>query len=231
MTKTKSKTDAAAGKKDLGILLELGSIGAGHAATSLSEILQQQVTIDIPRICSVPPNMLPKFYQHRDMPATAVYIHLEEKLECHFLFIFEMPELKEITNMMGLSLYPNGLESSMELSAAEELGNILIGSFLTAISDFTGVNLISTTPMLIGAPFDSIISDFVTKLSAGSGEAIVFDTCFKRMGDYSPAQLMIFPSLELRELLIRKSAEIIDASCRITAYVKGGAARRKRQRK
>jgi chemotaxis protein CheC len=240
--KIKNKPDVAADKKDLGILLELGSIGAGHAATSLSEILQQQVTIDIPRICSVPPNMLPKFYQSRDMPATAVYIHLEEKLECHFLFIFEMPELKEITNMMALSLSPNERESSMELSATEELGNILIGSFLTAISDFTGVNLISTTPLLIGAPFDSIISDFVTKLSSGSGEAIVFDTCFKRMGDYSPAQLMIFPSPELRELLIRKSTEIIDKKTEKRVNLElicpekleveaNGIARRKRHRK
>jgi chemotaxis protein CheC len=209
--KISSNPDAAEAKKDLGILLELGSIGAGHAATSLSEILQQQVIIDIPRIFSVRPDMLPKLYHNRDMPATAVYIHLEEKLECHFLFIFEMPELKEITSMMARSLSPKEREASMELSATEELGNILIGSFLTAISDFTGMNLISTTPLLIGAPFDSIIRDFVVKFSSASGEALIFDTCFKRVGgDYAPAQLIIFPSPELRELLVRKSTELID---------------------
>jgi chemotaxis protein CheY-P-specific phosphatase CheC len=154
--------------------------------------------------------MLPKFYHGQNMPATAVYIHLVEKLECHFLFIFEMPELKEITAMMTKSLLPKEGESSMESSAIEELGNILIGSFLTAISDFTGINLVSTPPLLIGAPFDSIISDFVVKLSSASGEALVFDTCFKRAGGYyAPAQLLIFPSPELRELLIRKSNEII----------------------
>jgi chemotaxis protein CheC len=209
----KNKTKPATGvdKKDLGIFLELGSIGAGHAATSLSEILHQQVSIDIPRICTVPPRMLPKFYHSRDMPATAVYMHLVQKLECHFMFIFEMPELKEITTMMTAAVSPRELEPSMESSAIEELGNILIGSFLTAISDFTGVKLMSTPPMLIGAPFDSIINDFVMKLSSASGEALVFDTCFKREGaDYSPAQLMIFPSLQLRDLLIHKSTAIID---------------------
>lgn len=242
MTRKIRKT-ASSSKKDLEILLELGSIGAGHAATSLSEILQQPVTIDIPRICSVSPNVLPKLYHSRDMPATAVYIHLEEKFECHFLFIFEMPELKEITNMMALALSPNAREPSMELSATEELGNILIGSFLTAISDFTGINLVSTPPLLIGAPFDSIISDFVLKLSSASGEAIVFDTCFKRAGgSYAPAQLMIFPSPELRELLIRKSNEIIDGKVEksgnieliyaenLTVEVDGAKRRRRRQK-
>jgi len=208
--KCKSKSSTVEEKKDLGILLELGSIGAGHAATSLSEILKQQITIEIPRLSTIPRGMLPKFYRGQNMPATAVYIHLVEKVECHFLFIFEMLELKEITTLMTMSLSQTERESSIELSAIEELGNILIGSFLTAISDFIGINLVSTPPLLIGAPFDSIINDFVVKLSSASGEALVFDTCFKRTsGSYAPAQLLIFPSPELRELLIRKSTEII----------------------
>jgi len=200
----------AAGKKDLEAFLELGSIGAGRAAASLSEILQQPVAIDIPRIGTIPPNMLPKFYHSHDMPATAVYIHLVGKLECHFLFIFELPELKEITTVMTKSLFAEKGGSHMESSAIEELGNILIGSFLTTISNFTGMKLVSTPPLLIGAPFDSIVNDFVVKLSSASGEALVFDTCFKRAGGYyAPAQLMIFPSPDMRELLIRKSTEII----------------------
>jgi chemotaxis protein CheC len=210
--KRKKTSNAVTEKKDLEIFLELGNIGAGHAATSLSEILQQQVEIDIPRIDTIPPNMLPKFYQTNNMPATAVYIHMMGNMECHFLFIFELPELKEITNLMTRSITNQECESSMESSAIEELGNILIGSFLTAISDFTGINLISTPPMLIGAPFDSIISEFMVELSSDSGDALVFDTCFKRAGGYyAPTQLMILPSPELRKLLIQKSNEIVEA--------------------
>jgi chemotaxis protein CheC len=208
--KIKNAPNTAADKKDLGVFLELGSIGASHAATSLSEILQQPVTIDIPRIGTIPPNMLPKFYHNHNMPATAVCMHLVGNLECHFLFIFELPELKEITALMTRIITHKECESSMESSAIEELGNILIGSFLTTISNFIGIKLVSTPPLLIGAPFDSIINDFVVKLSSASGEALVFDTCFKRAGGYyAPAQLMIFPSPELRELLIRKSTEIV----------------------
>jgi chemotaxis protein CheC len=209
--KTKKPSNKAAETKDLEIFLELGNIGAGHAATSLSEILQQRVEIDIPRIGTIPPNMLPKFYQTNNMPATAVYIHLMGDLECHFLFIFELPELKEITSLMTQTITNQECESSMESSALEELGNILIGSFLTAISDFTGLNLISTPPMLVGAPFDAIISEFIVKLASDSGDALVFDTCFKRSGGYyAPTQLMILPSPKLRKLLIRKSNELVE---------------------
>ncbi|HSV49637.1 MAG TPA: chemotaxis protein CheC, partial [Candidatus Acidoferrales bacterium] len=40
---------------DLGILLELGSIGAGHAATSLSDVLQEPISISVPRIHTLKP--------------------------------------------------------------------------------------------------------------------------------------------------------------------------------
>ncbi|MEM2081062.1 MAG: chemotaxis protein CheC [Candidatus Bathyarchaeia archaeon] len=203
------KSSTAAENKNLRVLLEIGSLGAKHAAASLSEILKQPVSVDIPRVGTIPQGMLPKFYHGQNMPATAVYIHLVEKVECHFLFIFEMLELKEITALMTKSLSQTEQASSIELSAIEELGNILIGSFLTAISDYIGINLVSSPPLLVGAPFDSIINDFVKKLSSTTGEALVFDTCFKRKGCYfAPAQLMIFPSPELQELLIRKSTEV-----------------------
>ncbi|MEM2968824.1 MAG: chemotaxis protein CheC, partial [Candidatus Bathyarchaeia archaeon] len=178
------KSSTAAENKNLRVLLEIGSLGAKHAAASLSEILKQPVSVDIPRVGTIPQGMLPKFYHGQNMPATAVYIHLVEKVECHFLFIFEMLELKEITALMTKSLSQTEQASSIELSAIEELGNILIGSFLTAISDYIGINLVSSPPLLVGAPFDSIINDFVKKLSSTTGEALVFDTCFKRKGCY-----------------------------------------------
>jgi chemotaxis protein CheC len=210
--KIENTPNTATDKNDLGILLELGSIGAGHAATSLSQVLQQQVMIDIPRICTLPLQLLPKFYHRDSTPATAVYMQLLEKLECHIIFMFEMPEAKEITTMMTMRLPPKEREPSMEASAIQELANILIGSFLTAISDFTGVKLVATPPIRIVDSFDSILEKFVTKLASSYDEALILDTCFKREGGYyAPAILMIIPSPELRELLIRKSNQIIGA--------------------
>lgn len=204
--KEKNESSKLLEKKKLNRLVEIGNIGAKHAAKSLSKILKQPVTIDVPRVGMIPPGVLPKFYHGQNAPATAVYMHLIEGVECHFLFIFEMNELKEITTLMTKILAHTAQETSIQVSAIEELGNILIGSFLTAISDLTGLNLISAPPVLMDAPLDVIVSDFVRKLSASTGEALVIDTCFRRRGGYyAPAQLMIFPSFELQELLISKS--------------------------
>src|SRR5574341_699654 len=81
---------------EIAILMEIGSIGAGHAATSLSEILQQQVLIDVPKIHNIPVHQLPQFYHRHDSPTTAVYMQLAEESECDILLMFEAEEAEKI---------------------------------------------------------------------------------------------------------------------------------------
>ena len=88
-------------KSDSGILLELGSIGAGHAATSLSEILQQPISIDVPKMLNIAPHLIPKFYNKHDMPTIAVYLTLRETYSCDILLIFELAEARKIAAMMS----------------------------------------------------------------------------------------------------------------------------------
>ena len=191
---------------EMGILLELGSMGAGHAATSLSEVLQQQVLIDIPKIHKIPPHMLPRFYERHDTPTTAVYMQLANS-ECDILLMFEVEEAKKIAAMMTMAPSVEELDPVMEESAIQELANIIIGSFLSAISDFTGVQLMPTTPQRIVDAFDSIIDNFLVKQSMMSNEALIFDTHFKRSDDAGKSLLMLFPSPQLQDLLVQKSRE------------------------
>lgn len=130
---------------EMGILLELGSIGAGHAATSLSDVLQEPVVIDVPKIHRLPPNMLPKVFEKHDAPTTAIYMQLDSS-ECDILLMFDYVESKKIAAMMTMSPSIEDLDPVMEESAIQELGNILIGAFLSAISDFVGIKLQPTSP-------------------------------------------------------------------------------------
>jgi chemotaxis protein CheC len=194
---------------DLGILQEVGNIGAGHAATSLSTVLQQDVSIDIPRISSIPPHLVSKYYDRGDMPTTAVLMQLTRDYDCDILLMFELNEAKKIAALMTMTPTIEELEESMEESAIQELANIVIGSFLTAISDFTGVQLIPTPPLRVVDTFNSILDNLVVRQSLLSEKALVFDACFKRQGTDAKSILIIFPSASLKEILIAKSKEMM----------------------
>jgi chemotaxis protein CheC len=196
---------------DLGILLELGSIGAGHAATALSDVLQQPITIEVPKIHTIKPHLIPQFYNLHDIPTTAIYLQLKEKDGCDILLMFELSEAKKIATMMTMVSSIEELDPAMETSALQELANILIGSFLTSISDFIGVQLLPTTPETVVDTFDAIIDNFLIKQSMSSENAMIFETRFKRNGEDANSVLMIFPSDELKDLLIKKSKDLIEA--------------------
>ncbi len=198
----RASSDAAI---DLGILLELGSIGAGHAATSLSDLLQQAISIEVPKIHNIKPHLIPQFYNLHDMSTTAIYLQLAHKYGCDILLMFEYGEARKIAAMMNMVATVEELDPSMEQSALQELANILIGSFLTSISDFVGIGLMPTTPQMVTDTFDAIIDNFLIKQSLVSDNALIFETRFKRNGEDAKSILMIFPTQELKDLLVEKS--------------------------
>jgi chemotaxis protein CheC len=194
---------------DLEVLLELGNIGAGHAATSLSEILQQPISIDVPKIDSLPTHMVPKFYKKHDSPTTALYMQLSGESECDILLLLEVGEAKKIATMMTMARSPEEVDPLIGASAIEEMTNILVGSFLGAVSDFTKIRLVPTPPERVVDSFDAIIDNFLVKQSLISDEAVVFETQFKRAQGTASCLLMMFPSRELQRALVEKSRQWI----------------------
>jgi chemotaxis protein CheC len=195
---------------DLGILLELGSIGTGHAATSLSDLLQQPISIEVPKIHVIPAHLIPKFYNLHDTLTTAIHLQLKGENSCDILLMFDINEAKKIAAMMTLASSIEEIDPSIEASALHELANILIGSFLTSISDFIGVELLPTTPETTVDTFDAIIDNFLIQQSMTSENAMIFETKFKRDEADANSILMIFPSLKLKDLLIKKSKDLIE---------------------
>jgi chemotaxis protein CheC len=196
---------------DLDFLTELGSIGAGHAATALSDVLQQPVSIELPKIHIMQAHLIPNFYDKHDVPTMAVYLQLSETYGCDILLMLELEEAKKIAAMMTFASSIEELDPTMETSAINELANILIGSFLTAISDFIGATILPSVPQSIVDTFDAIIDSFLIKQSMVSENAMVFETRFKRQGEDAKCMLMIFPSQELNELLTQRSKALVKA--------------------
>jgi chemotaxis protein CheC len=195
---------------DLGIILELGSIGAGNAATSLSEVFGEQISMELPKIYTLPPHLVQKFYGLHDVATTAIYMELRGEADCDILLLFEEQEARKIAAMMTMTPSPDDVEPEMEASAIEELGSIMIGAFLSAIADFTGIQLVPMPPQLAEGPFDAILDTFLVKQALMSDVALLFGGCFRRSNSEAGGNIVVFPSMKLQEILIKKSQSWLD---------------------
>ena len=188
------------------ILVELGNIGAGNATTALADMINERIVVEVPRVHVSPPHLIPRLFPSRDELMTVIYMQLRGKADCDILLVLEVNEAKEIASMMSMMPIEE-LDQETENSALEELGNIMIGGFLSAISDFTGVKMVPHPPSLVRGLFDSVLDSFLVKQALLTEAALVFDACFRRTSSEIGGSLVVFPSEELQELLVTQSQE------------------------
>ena len=133
----------------LDALREVANIGAGHAATALSQmtgctIMISVPTINIARLEDVPPQV-----SGPEEPVAAVLMHMLGDLTGRTLLVFPKPTAIRLSELMLRRPHGSSKDlGELEQSAIKEAGNILSGAYMNALSDFMGMVLLPSPPAL-----------------------------------------------------------------------------------
>jgi chemotaxis protein CheC len=129
-------------------LREVANIGAGHAATALSQMVGRTIMISVPTINVSRLEDIPPQVAERDEPVAAVLMHMLGDLTGRTLLVFPRSTAIRLAGML-LRREPEGDEfTEMEQSAIKEAGNILSSAYMNALSDFMGMMLLPSPPSL-----------------------------------------------------------------------------------
>jgi chemotaxis protein CheC len=130
-------------------LREVANIGAGHAATALSQMTSQRIMISVPRISVTPLEEVPPHLGPPEEPVAAVLMNMLGDLTGRTLLVFPKSTALRLAEI--LLRKPAGTFSELgelEQSALQEAGNILSGAYMNALSDFMGLLLLPSPPSL-----------------------------------------------------------------------------------
>jgi chemotaxis protein CheC len=133
----------------LDALREVANIGAGHAATALSQMTGSTIMISVPTINISSLEDVPTHISGPEEPIAAVLMHMMGDLTGRTLLVFPRPTAMRLAELMLRR--PAGSSSEMgplEKSAIREAGNILSGAYMNALSDFMGLMLLPSPPSL-----------------------------------------------------------------------------------
>ena len=133
----------------LDALQEVANIGAGHAATALSQMIGGRIMITVPRVSVTPLEEVPRQLADPEEPIAAVLMHMLGDLTGRTLLIFPTPTAKRLAELMLRR--PINLEdelNDLEQSAVKECGNILSAAYMNALSEFRGMMLLPSPPSL-----------------------------------------------------------------------------------
>lgn len=155
----------------LDALREVANIGAGHAATALSQMIGETIMISVPKISVARLEEVPPHITTPDEPVAAVLMHMLGDLTGRTLLVFPRRTAMRLAELL---LHRRESEdfSDMQQSAIKEAGNILSSAYMNALSDFMGMMLIPSPPALAIDMSDAVLT--TTYLQFGGDKDFVF---------------------------------------------------------
>lgn len=163
----------------LDVLKEIGNIGAAHAATSLSQLLSRKVDMHVPSVELVTFDEMFDLAGGADETVAGIYLRIDGDLSGSMFFMLPLESanrfIQILTGEESFDFHTPPF-SEIGVSSMQELGNILSGSYLSALSDFTSLKIYPTVPSLSVDMVGAIISFGLIEVSQYSDEVIVINT-------------------------------------------------------
>lgn len=138
------------GPRQLDALREIANIGAGHAATALSQMVNARIMVDIPEIKVVRLEDVGELIGQPDEIVSAVIMQLLGDVTGRTVQIFPWRTAVELTSVLLRRQGSDRPEEfgELEQSALREIGNILVGAYINALSEMMGLMLIMSPPAI-----------------------------------------------------------------------------------
>jgi chemotaxis protein CheC len=144
-------------------LKEVGNIGAGHAATSLSQLLNTTIKLSEPSIDVIKFRDLSMRVGYENRLVAALHMYVRGEAPGQMVVLFDREHALDYVNSFigrvigDIRIFDATIDSTLKM-----LGTIMAGAYLTALESLTGVNLVPSVPMLsygtAAAAFRSLLS-------------------------------------------------------------------------
>jgi len=143
----------------LDVLREIGNIGAGNAVTALAKLLNRKVDMEVPRVKILEFQEVSEMLGGAELPVVGILLKITGDLTGKIMFILQQKAAAMLVNMlMNRPLDTEPEFNDMDISALKEIGNILAGSYLSALSGLTNLKILPTIPDLAIDMAGAIIS-------------------------------------------------------------------------
>ncbi|MBQ8147675.1 MAG: chemotaxis protein CheC [Lachnospiraceae bacterium] len=134
---------------ELDILTEIGTIGAGNATTSLAVMLDSKLSMRIPKVSFMNFDDFVESIGGAENVIAGVMSNITGEIEGFVLFAMDIRDAHRLVNRLrGIDLSKEEMFTDIDLSAVKEIGNILIGSYLSSIGTLTGINIRPSNPVM-----------------------------------------------------------------------------------
>lgn len=190
---------------ELDTIREIGSIGTGNAATALSSMLESEVRISVPEVRIMGYNEAIDWIGGPEVITAGVLVQLSGEINGIMLSVQQMDFVNLVLERM-VGRRVAGYEELTELdrSALVEVGNIMISTFINALSGLANITTRLTVPAFAVDMQGAILTVPMAEFGGQSDYIMTIGADFLCDGQKVPCRLLLSPDIRSLNFLLKK---------------------------
>jgi len=187
------------------VLREIGNIGAGNAATSLSVLLGQPVDIVLPKVNLMEFNDVAGAVGGPESLTYGVLINLYGEVEGMIMFLLNKDFAHLVLNiLMGGQFGSFEQMDEMALSAIKEVGNILSGAYVRSIGELTGLDIQVSVPEVSIDMAGALLSVPIIRFGQVGDKVLSIEEKFGSGQESVVSHMILFAEVDSLNLILSK---------------------------
>lgn len=189
----------------LDVLREIGNIGAGNAATSLSQMLNSEINMSVPKVRILDISDAATALGGPENPVIGILAKISGEIEGLMMFIVGQSFAGAVLeSLLGEKQVSYAALTEMQLSAISEIGNIMISAYLGSISTLSQMSIKSSVPAIAVDMAGALLSVPAIEMRTVSDKIIFIQEDFLSSANDITSNMMLIPSMDSLDRLMQK---------------------------
>src|SRR5258708_15232987 len=145
--------------------------------TALATMVDQSVDMSVPRVGVIPLKEFTQMAGGEETISVGIYMPVDGDAPGHVAFLWPEPSALRLSEqLLGRPLGSSEGFDELAYSALLEVGNILASSYLVAIGEMTGLNLLSSPPVMANDMTAAILAEIAMAFASMEDQALTITT-------------------------------------------------------
>ncbi|MGD0565937.1 MAG: chemotaxis protein CheC [Candidatus Goldiibacteriota bacterium] len=185
-------------------LKEVGNIGAGHAATALSQLIKKKIMISVPEVKVIKTQDIEHLLGEPNTLVAGIIMNVLGDISSKIVLLLTRESALSLVDM--LLQKPVGstkVLSEVGNSAIKETGNILAGAYMNSLNEFLGLMLLPSVPNLVFDIASAILSSLSDGFDGMSTHILSIETQFSEANEQViKGYLLLIPDVPSVKVLL-----------------------------
>lgn len=195
----------------LDVIKEVGNIGCGNALISLSKLIDRSVDMEVPQSKILEYDEVTELMGGAENPVVGILLDFTGDINGSIMFVLEPQYAYVLLSLLRHKKVSDISElNEVDISALKEVGNILAGAYLSALSKLCKLDVLPSVPYFAYDMAGAILSAPAIRFGQMSDNILYIETVFSEGKNNIVGKCFLIPDWASYSILLKALGVQVD---------------------